>query len=176
MRDSNSPHLLGRQKCYHYTNRTKDKIRFLLFPALPIELQRRTSSPAGLEPATRGLSDHALNLLDVSLEPYVGLEPTTFSMARRYATNCINRTYSRRRKDSNPQAIFRSRRISSPLPYQLGYASIRAESGTRTHEGLLPQFCRLCPLPLGFTSACILYIRSSGRTRTCDPHVRSVVL
>ena len=153
MRDSNSPHLLGRQKCYHYTNRTKGKIRFLLFPALPIELQRGTSSSAGLEPATRGLSDHALKLLDVSLEPYVGLEPTTFSMARRYATNCINRTYSRRRKDSNPQATVKPRRISSPLPYQLGYASIRADCRTCTYEGFLPQICSLCPLLLGFKSA-----------------------
>lgn len=30
---------------------------------------------------------------------------------------------------------------------------IRAERGTRTHEEFPPQFCRLCPLPLGFTSA-----------------------
>ena len=160
----------------HYTNRTKTRYVFCFFLLYRLSYSEELPQPAGLEPATRGLSDHALNLLDVSLEPYVGLEPTTFSMARRYATNCINRTYSRRRKDSNPQATVKPRRISSPLPYQLGYASIRAESGTRTHEGLLPQFCRLCPLPLGFTSACILYIRSSGRTRTCDPHVRSVVL
>lgn len=33
------------------------------------------------------------------------------------------------------------------------YDFFRAERGTRTHEEFPPQFCRLCPLPLGFTSA-----------------------
>src|SRR5574344_1548090 len=38
---------------------------------------------------------------------------------------------------------------------------IRAERGTRTHEEFPPQFCRLCPLPLGFTSIAIFVFISA---------------
>lgn len=55
------------------------------YPALPIELR------PGQDDGTRLQTN--VTLLHVPLEPYVGLEPTTFSMARRYATNCINRTF-----------------------------------------------------------------------------------
>lgn len=48
----------------------------------------------GLEPGTPAWKAEMLTTTPIGqmLEPHVGLEPTTFSMARRYATNCINGT------------------------------------------------------------------------------------
>lgn len=61
-----------------------------------------------------------LELLYVSLlERHVGLEPTTFSMARRYATNCINAALAEG-AGLEPTRGLCPRRFSRPLPYQLG--------------------------------------------------------
>lgn len=153
------------------------------------------SDPTGLEPATRGLSDHALTLLCVSIEPHAGFGPATFSMARRRATTtpmglkmflaegagfeptsefprggfqdrCLTVRLTLQDKidfllwlrprpldewKTNLHEGIRTPRFSLGIAFYIAVSIfIRAYSRTRTCEGFRPQFCRLCPLPLGF--------------------------